>query len=475
MPVRVYDERRTERSLARRREATPSAPSPYSGVLALQHSLGNRAVGALLSRAGSRRGLGGGMTRRFVQRTPDEGYATLPDLGLPNSYEDHMARQEARGIAESASKAAERRNTLAALVDGLRSHAANETLKPSERPEAVFATLKGPATHLSDRRSAQLTTAIDRYNKAKPELRQALGEIEAQRSSIVEATQGLEAALAVKEGHATEKEREKAKGDLEALVAKREEALKIMKGFVDFAIEGGKGFVEGGPVGAGKNILKKAVSLGGDLLQDYAFGGSFGEQIQAAQAKVSALTARVEQLSDQVDVARVGEATAKLASAQKRLEAQFQGLESKVYEAETAQLDMEDLLKRLGPKGAQAAELLSVGTAVNEMASEAIQQAAAYGDVIDGIRQRARHAAKTFNHIREELDAGLGGLSGADRQTAREIAVQNVRASYTYEKWVDGEQKWLAETQNFLKAGRYRTSYEAGAEQGLRTIRPRVR
>ena len=197
MPVRVYDERRTERSLARRREATPSAPSPYSGVLALQHSLGNRAVGALLSRAGSRRGLGGGMTRRFVQRTPDEGYATLPDLGLPNSYEDHMARQEARGIAESASKAAERRNTLAALVDGLRSHAANETLKPSERPEAVFATLKGPATHLSDRRSAQLTTAIDRYNKAKPELRQALGEIEAQRSSIVEATQGLEAALAV--------------------------------------------------------------------------------------------------------------------------------------------------------------------------------------------------------------------------------------------------------------------------------------
>jgi len=248
-----------------------------------------------------------------------------------------------------------------------------------------------------------------------------------------------------------------------------------MKGFVDFAIEGGKGFVEGGPVGAGKNILKKAVSLGGDLLQDYAFGGSFGEQIQAAQAKVSALTARVEQLSDQVDVARVGEATAKLASAQKRLEAQFQGLESKVYEAETAQLDMEDLLKRLGPKGAQAAELLSIGTAVNEMASEAIQQAVAYGDVIDGIRQRARHAAKTFNHIREELDAGLGGLSGADRQTAREIAVQNVRASYTYEKWVDGEQKWLAETQNFLKAGRYRTSYEAGAEQGLRTIRPRVR
>ena len=70
---------------------------------------------------------------------------------------------------------------------------------------------------------------------------------------------------------------------------------------------------------------------------------------------------------------------------------------------------------------------------------------------------------------------GAAASRGGATEAAREIAVQNTRASYTYEKWADAEEKWLAETQDFLRAGAYRKSYEGGAEQGLRNIRPRVR
>jgi hypothetical protein len=62
-------------------------------------------------------------------------------------------------------------------------------------------------------------------------------------------------------------------------------------------------------------------------------------------------------------------------------------------------------------------------------------------------------------------------MSGVERAWARDAAIQNVRASQSWDRWVTAESDRLAEDQKFLTARSYQAGYEQGVETQLTKIR----
>jgi len=271
----------------------------------------------------------------------------------------------------------------------------------------------------------------------------------------------------------TGREKDKAVEELKDWEEKRKDAIQVMKGFVDFAtmvVDPKQGIA---------SALDKATGLVGNYIEDLAFGGTYAAQITAARDKVQALTEKVKGLEDQQALTEIEAAAAGLKRAQATLQAELKLLPGHVYEAETAQLDLQKELGGMGKSGQAASEALDEGTAVMETADEAAQRSRSLRDALLSVRQGAKKLVDDSTRYRELLETGQGTLSGTveegtpreQRAWAREVLVQNVRRAGEWTAWLSKEEAEVDKIDAFIHAGSYRTGYEEGIEGALGKVR----
>jgi hypothetical protein len=477
--MRTYDSgtsgrpRRAPRAVDRDREddhqvqrlLSEREPGDVRAVIQLQRTAGNTAV-----------------TRRLValQRAPqatvdmsapDQTYL-VPDLQVPNFVlQGPAVRADMRALPRLGRTATEQRKPLDGLVEMLRMAA------QANGPQAArtVAGIRKAAKHLSSGRRRSLKGAIDRYKATKPRLRNLMSEIEAARKGVIEHTQGLESKIIAQERLKTGREKDKAVEDLKAWEEKRKDAIHVLETFVDFAttvIEPEKGIT---------TALDKAKGLIGNTIQDFAFGGTYAEQIKKAGDKVKELTAKVQGLEDRQAVADIEAATAGLGRAQATLQSKFDLLPAVVYEAETAQLDLQSELGGMGKSGQAASAALDEGTAVLEAAEEAALKSRSVRGALLSVRGGARKLVDDSTRYRELLEAGRGTLSNTvegtpteQRAWARDVLVENVRLAGRWTTWVQGQEAELDKIDDFIRQGSYRTGYETGIETSLGDVRKSI-
>jgi hypothetical protein len=505
-----------QRLLADRESGRDSGHRPHDAhaVLHLQRTAGNAAVTSLFeeppvdalvrpgggeafhgwaqadTRAEAVRGLsarhlaGEAATQRSValQRNPPETVDEdaldpetylLPDLQVPNFVlQGPAVRRDMKAMPRLGRIARAKRKPLDGLVEMLRMAA------EANGPQAAktVAGIRSAAKRLSGGRRRSLKGAIDRYRATKPRLRSLMGEIEAARAGVIESMKILESKNLAQDRLKTGRDKDKAAEELKKWEDKRQSAIHILEGFADFAtmvIDPEKGIT---------TALDKAKGLVGNYIKDLAFGGTYAEQIKTAREKVQALTEKIRGLEDQQALTEIEAAAAGLQRAQGTLQSRFELLTALVYEAETAQLDLQKELGGMGKSGQAASEALDEGTAVMEAAEEAAQKSKSLRDSLLSVRTGARRLVDDSNRYRELLEAGRGTLSrtvgeGTPREQrawARDVLVQNVRRAGEWTAWERREETELDMLEAFIRKGSYRTGYEIGIETSLGQVRKSI-
>jgi hypothetical protein len=446
-------------------------------VMHLQRTAGNAAVASLLEAPAGRPASAFVALQRIPLATAGEDVLEsqtylLPDLQVPNRVlQGPAVRADMRALPRLGRSATAKRKALDNMVEMLKMVAEHNG------PEAAktAAGIKSAAKRLSGGRRRSLKAAIDRYKATKPRLRGLMKDIEGARAGVVESTMTLESKNIAQERLKTGRDKDKAVEDLKGWEDKRKSAIQVLEGFVDFAtlvIDPEKGITA---------ALDKAKGLVGNTIQDFAFGGTYAEQIRAAGDKVRGLTEKVKGLEDRQALAEIEAAAAGLRRAQATLEAKLEELIASVYEAETAQLDLQKELGGLGKSGQAASEALDEGTAVLETADEAALKSKALRDFLLSIRSGARKLVDDSNMYRELLEGGQGTLSGTvegtpqeQRAWARDVLVQNVRRAGEWTAWLAKEETELDKIDAFMRAGSYRTGYERGIEASLAQVRKSI-
>ncbi|HEX6676331.1 MAG TPA: hypothetical protein VF486_15055 [Actinomycetes bacterium] len=434
-------------------------------VIHLQRTAGNTAV-----------------TRRLValQRAPqatidesavDQTYL-VPDLQFPNFVlQGPAVRADMRALPRLGRAATEKRKPVDGLVEMLRMAA------QANGPQAAktVAGIGSAAKRLSGGRRRSLKAAIDHYNGAKPNLRSLMKDIEGARQGVVEGMKVLESKGIAQERLKTGREKDKAVEDLKGWEEKRASAIHVLETFVDFAttvIEPEKGIT---------TALDKAQGLVGNYIKDLAFGGTYAEQIKNARDKVQELAVKIQGLEDRQALADIEAAAAGLARAQSTLESKFELLTRYVYDAETAQLDLQKELGGMGKSGQAASAALDEGTAVLEAAEEARLKSKDLRGALLSVRGGARKLVDDSNRYRELLETGRGTLSNTvegapteQRAWARDVLVQNVRLAGRWTSWAQGQETELDKIDDFIQKGSYRTGYQEGIETSLGKVRKSI-
>jgi hypothetical protein len=152
-----------------------------------------------------------------------------------------------------------------------------------------------------------------------------------------------------------------------------------------------------------------------------------------------------------------------------------------VYEAETAQLDLQSELGGMGKSGQAASAALDEGTAVLEAAEEAALKSRSVRGALLSVRGGARKLVDDSTRYRELLEAGRGTLSNTvegtpteQRAWARDVLVENVRLAGRWTTWVQGQEAELDKIDDFIRQGSYRTGYETGIETSLGDVRKSI-
>jgi hypothetical protein len=434
-------------------------------ILALQRNVENVAAQKLLKSTPQR--------NPVIQRQPSsspnqqaqepQGYVTLPDLRVGAVLLGPALRGKMNAIVRQGSNAQKKRSELEGLVEYLKMAADANGPAAARSVSAVRSTAKG----LTGNRRESLEAAIDKYDTSKPNLRTIMSEIEAARSTIVASTKRIESKVLGKKLIETHRAEEKTKGDLEKLEEKRAGTNKILSGFISFSamlIDPTKGW---------STALMSATSMVGNYIEDLTLGGSYAEQIDTIRGKLTALTRSIQGLEDAQALADIDEAAALFQAAQKTLQARLEELVGAVYAAEVAQDDMQRELRKLGKRGALAAEALSEGSAVIEIGNEAITKSMAQQSALESLKADIAYTFKQSDDYRRMLEHEGTNLSIEQRSWARDAAIQNVRAAQSWDRWVTAELVHLAEDQKFLSARSYQVGYEQGVEAALKKIRLR--
>jgi len=440
-------------------------PRDVRAVIHLQRMAGNTAVTRFVA------------LQRAPQATVDESALDqtylLPDLQFPNFVlQGPAVRSDMRAMPRLGRIATAKRRPLDGLVEMLRMAA------EANGPQAAktVAGVGSAAKRLPGGRRRSLKGAIDRYRATKPRLRSLMSEIEGARAGVIESLKVLESKSIAQDRLKTGREKDKAVEDLKNWEEKRKDAIHVLEGFVDFAttvIDPEKGVTA---------ALDKAKGLVGNYIKDLAFGGTYAEQIKRARDKVQELTAKIQGLEDQQAVIDIEAAAAGLQRAQGTLQSRFDLLPALVYEAETAQLDLQKELGGMGKSGQAASAALDEGTAVMEAAEEAALKSKSLRDSLLSVRAGAKKLVDDSNRYRELLETGRGTLSNTvgegtpaeQRAWARDVLVQNVRRAGEWTTWLQREETDLDKIDAFIRKGSYRTGYEGGIETSLGQVRKSI-
>ncbi|NJO84486.1 MAG: hypothetical protein HC828_18080 [Blastochloris sp.] len=364
-------------------------------------------------------------------------------------------------VGQKAKTAQSQRSELDGLVEYLKMAA------EANGPAAVqsVSAVEPAARKLTGARRASLKDAIDRYRSSRNNLRTMMIEVEAARKDIVDSTKTLESRVLAEKKIGTQREKEQQEGNLQDLEEKRAGANKILQGFIDFS-----GALINPAEGWSKALISAAAFVGNHI-QDMAFGGTYAQQIAVVRAKISDLTQSIKGIESTQAFVDIEAATAKLQSAQLRLEARLNALAGAVSETEVAQDDLQEALRKLGKRGAQAANALTEGATIIEIGNEAITKSQVQQHALEALKAAIADTSKQTEYYIRMLDHNNSNLSTDRRVWARDAAIQNMQAARSWGAWVTAELQHLAEAQKFLMARSYQTSYTEGIDTALADIR----
>jgi chromosome segregation ATPase len=450
-------------------EADAAALGPHTPILkstsifALQRSIGNTAVQKLL-RAPAQ-------PTNAIQRAPDtqtneqaqtsQGYVTIPDLRVGAVHLGPALRSRMIEVGQKAQAARTTRSELSGLVEYLKMAA---DVSGSADVQAISA-VDSSARKLTGAKRASFEASIDRFRISKNVLKTMMIDVEAARKDIVESTKTLELKVLGKKKIDTQREKEKQESNLQDLEAKRDSANKILKGFIDFS-----GMLIN-PAAGWSKALVSAAAMVGNHIQDITLGGTYAQQIAAVRAKINDLTQSIKSIEDAQALVEIEAATAKLQSAQLKLESRLNALAGAVNETEVAQDDLQRELRKLGKRGGGAADALTAGSNVIEIGNEAITKSLSQQQSLEALKARIAETSKQIEYYIRMLEHENSNLTVQERSLAREAAIQNIRAARSWDSWVTAELKHLAEEQKFLQSRSYQTSYTDGIDQALEDMR----
>jgi exonuclease VII small subunit len=446
--------------------AAPATQQPIlkpTSILALQRSVGNTAVQKLL-RAPAQ-------PTNAIQRAPDtqtneqaqtsQGYVHIPDLRIGAVHLGPALRSKMNAVGKQAGVTRTTRSELSGLVEYLKMAA--DVSGPAD-VQAISA-VDASARKLTGAKRVSLETSIDRFRTSKNALKTIMIDVEAARKDIVDSSKTLESRVISKKKIDTQREKEKQEANLQDLEAKRDSANKILQGFIDFS-----GMLIN-PAQGWSKALVSAAALVGNHIQDMALGGTYAQQIAAVRAKISDLTQSIKGIEDAQALVEIEAATAKLQSAQLKLEARLNALAGAINETEVAQDDLQRELRKFGKRGAGAADALTAGSNVIEIGSEAITKSLEQQHALEVLKGLIADTLDQTEYYIRTLEHGNSNLTVQERSWARDAAIQNMRAARSWDSWVNAELQHLSEEQKFLQARSYQTSYTDGIDQALEDIR----
>jgi chromosome segregation ATPase len=225
------------------------------------------------------------------------------------------------------------------------------------------------------------------------------------------------------------------------------------------------------PAAGWSKALVSAAAMVGNHIQDITLGGTYAQQIAAVRAKINDLTQSIKSIEDAQALVEIEAATAKLQSAQLKLESRLNALAGVVNETEVAQDDLQRELRTLGKRGGGAADALTAGSNVIEIGNEAITKSLSQQQSLEALKARIAETSKQIEYYIRMLEHENSNLTVQERSLAREAAIQNIRAARSWDSWVTAELKHLAEEQKFLQSRSYQTSYTDGIDQALEDMR----
>jgi hypothetical protein len=438
--AQAEDDRRT-RPLAFDGLLPLDARQTPTSVLALQRTVGNTAA------------------RLVIQRSLDAGYKRPADLRVGAMLLGPDLREDMGWIERQAQEVEAKRPVLDGEMESL--HIAADVNGPAAAKEV--GALRPAVAGLGGARKEAVKQAIDHYVSVQPQLRATMLRVDAQRKIIVEKIEDLRAAVAHKKGQETKREEGKAQKELDELNEKKNKTNEMIGTFIDFAK------ILANPEEGVSKALSKATGMVGSMIQDFALGNTYGEQIAAAEYRLSQLKQQIDDLQDEEAVAKVAAAMAGIDAARLEFSALLENLGGTTNEAEIAQEDLKKLLGGLGKAGKAADEAIDEGGAIVQTGNEAAELSHDLADRLDGMNDRIRRVDEGIDRYEEMIQ--VKALPADEYMDDHESIVTDRRAGSGWAEYVKRERDHLSEVDAFLAKGAYRQPYQKGIEAELTNVR----